>query len=407
MKLFTSLDAMDRKLLLLCLGAVVVVAALIGVLARNPNNDDNPIPNTYLTGKHGARAAYQLLEARGYALQRWERPLSALASQADAQTVVILAAPFLGSSEDVQAIHEILQRGGRVLATGIGGGRLLPDGAAQPASQLQMAACKLTPQGLDELANSGEVWMVPAAGWKLSSPLYRVQYNCVAEPAVVEYKAGAGQVVWWASSTPLENGAIGRAQNMEFFLNALGSREGHHFYWDESLHGETRSQWFYARGPAMNMLLLGLTALGVLTLLSFSRRRGPVRDLPLQARNSPVEFLEALGSLYAKAGAAATAVAIAYDRFRRKMGELCGQNGMQLSAPELAAVLRLRFPQAGPEMETDLAACEEAARNDALSPKHALALVQALDQHSRLLHAAARASTAEQSNRHSPTETER
>ena len=389
MKLFASLDAPDRKLLLYCIGAVGLLAVLIAVFARNQNKDDNPLPSSYLTGKHGASAAYELLQANGYSIERWEHPLSDLAARANAQTVVILAEPSLSGAADFKAIKEILQRGGRVVATGFGGGLLVPDGAARPSSQLQMAACKLTPQGLDGLANSGEVWMVPANGWKLSSPLYRVQYNCAAEPAVVEYSAGAGRIVWWASSTPLENGSIGRAQNLEFFLNALGTRQGQRFYWDESLHGETRSEWFYARGPAFNLLCIGFVAIGLLAIFSFSRRRGPVRDLPLPVRSTPVEFLEALGSLYAKAGAASTAVSVAYERFRRRMGELCGQNGLQMSAPELAAMLRRRFPQAAPELEADLAACEEAAADDTLLPRRALAVVQVLDRHDECFRAAA------------------
>ena len=55
-------------------------------------------------------------------------------------------------------------------------------------------------------------------------------------------------------------------------------------------------------------------------IFSFSRRRGPVRDLPLPVRATPVEFLEALGSLYAEAGASATSVELAYERFRRQHG---------------------------------------------------------------------------------------
>ena len=207
----------------------------------------------------------------------------------------------------------------------------------------------------------------------------------------MEYNEGAGHVVWWAGSTPLENGSISRDGNLNLFLNALGAREGHRFYWDESLHGETTSQFFYARGAALNMLLSGLAVLGLLVVFSFSRRSGPVRDLPLPARASPIEFLEALGSLYAKAGASGTAVSLAYGQFRRKMGDLCGLNGMLMSAAELGDALRRRFPQAGEDLETDLAACEETGMNDKLIPKRALALVQALGRHGAMLTAFARA----------------
>ena len=196
MKLFASLDAQDRKLLLYCIGAVGLLAVLIAVFARNQNKDDNPLPSSYLTGKHGASAAYELLQANGYSIERWEQPLSDLAARANAQTVVILAEPSLSGAADFKAIKEILQRGGRVVATGFGGGLLVPDGAARPSSQLQMAACKLTPQGLDGLANSGEVWMVPEAGWQVGNPAFHVDYTCGGQPAVVEFDWASGHAVW-------------------------------------------------------------------------------------------------------------------------------------------------------------------------------------------------------------------
>jgi len=392
MKLFPSLDSKDRRLLIGCLVTVLVLAFVTALLSRNENNDDNTVPSSYLTGRHGARAAYELLQGSGYNVERWEQPLSDLAQRADEQTVVIFAEPDQGdiAEEDLKAVRDIVARGGHVLVTGWVGGGLAPDGNVQPPEQFDVA-CKLAPQGLDPLANSGEVWIVPEAGWGFDHPLNRVQYNCLGTPAVVEYTDGKGEVIWWASSTPLENGSIGRANNLGLFLNALGSREGHHIYWDESLHGETRSEWFYASGPAMWMLRAGLVAIALLVLFSFSRRRGPVRDLPAPLRATPVEFLEALGSLYAEAKASATAVELAYERFRRRMGDLCGLKGAKMSAEELSRALRRRFPQASPELEKDLANCEAAVNNDKLPAKSALALVQALSRHSDLLAAAARA----------------
>jgi hypothetical protein len=390
MKLFSSLDPKDRKLLLGCLCVVVVLAVLTALLARNQNSDTNPLPSSYLTGRHGARAAFEMLKANGYDVERWEQPLSNLVDRTDTQTVVIFAEPNPSEPEEFQAVRDLVARGARVLLTGWSGGQLAPGGDVMPPTQFQ-AACKLTPQGLDALAGSGEVWMSPAAGWSLGRPLDRVQYNCLGEPAVVDYTQGKGEVIWWASSMPLENGSIQRAGNLNLFLNSLGAREGHHFYWDESLHGEIHSDWFYARGPAMNLLQAGLAGIGLLVIFSFSRRRGPVRDLPAPVRATPVEFLESLGALYAEAGASATAVELAYERFRRRAGDLCGLKATVMSAEDLAAALRRRFPQAAETLEKDLVECEKATRDDTLRPKQALALVQALSRHSEALDAAARA----------------
>lgn len=384
MNLFAGLDPRDRKLLALSMALVLAITVGTALFARNQNRDDNPVPSSYLTGRHGARAAYETLEASGYHIERWEDPLTELAQRANPRTVLILADPFVGTNEDWNAVETILDKGARVVATGIYGGAMLPGGAAIPSMQFR-APCKLTADGLDALAGSGTVWMVPAAAWAPRNPSQRVEYDCAGAPLVVEYGYGAGHVVWWAAATPLENGSIRMGDNLNLLLNALGPRDGHEFYWDESLHGDKPSQWFYARGSALNLLIGGCCGMALLLVFSLSRRSGPMRPVPQPARATPVEFVEALGALYGKAGAANAAVSLAYDRFRRRMGSLCGREGLRMSAEELADALRARFAQTPPELEADLEACAEAIGNDRLEPKRALAMVQALNRHGDLL----------------------
>jgi Domain of unknown function (DUF4350) len=391
MTFLAALDPKDRRLLYICLGVVILLAAITAFLGRNENSDDNTVPSSFLTGKHGARAAYDLLDKSGYDLERWEQPLEVLAAQSDSGTVVIFAEPAFTSPDDLKAIQQIVSRGARVLLTGFIGGELAPEGDVRPSLQFQ-ASCKLTPQGFGPLAASGEVLMVPEAGWGTERPRDRVDYDCVNAPAVVEYDLEKGHVVWWAASTPLENASIARADNLNLFLNAIGPRDGHHFYWDESLHGDVHSQWFYARGPALYLLIGGLVCIALLVVFSFSRRSGPLRDMPLPVRATPVEFLEALGALYAEAGASSTAVELALERFRRKMADLCGLRGSRMNAGEMTAALQRRFAQIPADLKQDLADCEAAAHDDRLQPKRALQLVQALNRHSEALQATARES---------------
>ncbi|HUB29960.1 MAG TPA: DUF4350 domain-containing protein [Terracidiphilus sp.] len=390
MNILTSLDARDRSLLFWCLGIAITLAVLLGFLVPNGSGNDNPLPSTYLAGQHGARAAYETLLRSDYAIERWERPLGELASIAGPDTVVIFAEPFTRERDDIKAVRQIVERGGRVLSTGYWGGFILPGGMADTPREFSFAACKLEPEGLDELADSGEVWMVPEATWQVGNPTHRIQYSCAGQPAVVEYDYGKGHIVWWASAMPLENGSIARANNLDLLLNSLGPRAGHHFYWDESLHGDVRSEWSYAAGPSRNMLLIGLPVLGLLIVFSFSRRSGPVRDLPEPLRAAPIEFVDALGSLYRTAGASSTAVAVSLERFRRASLHLCGLRPSPMSAVELAATIRRRFPQAGESLESDLAACEEAAWSDSIEPRAALRLIQALHAHQRILEEAAK-----------------
>lgn len=385
-----SLDPKDRSLLLWSISIAIGLAVFIGFLLPSENNDENPMPSTYLSGQHGARAAYESLLRSGYNIERWEHPLSELAANADPGMVVIFAEPFTRETEDFKAVDRIVAHGGRVLATGFWGGYLVPNGEPGTPSDFTYAACQLEPEGLDPLANSGEVWMVPNATWEVGNPTQRVEYGCAGQPAVVEYNYGSGHVVWWANSTPLENGSLTRAANFDLFLNSLGPREGHHFYWDESLHGDRRSEWSYVSGPTVALLWTGLILISILIVFSFSRRSGPVREMPAPARATPIEFLEALGSLYRSAGASSTAVTIAWERFRRHALRLCGLRQAPVGAEELAAAIRRRFPTVDLSLEADLSACEDARLNEKIEPRAALKVIQLLHRHRQMLAGASR-----------------
>ena len=100
---------------------------------------------------------------------------------------------------------------------------------------------------------------------------------------------------------------------------------------------------------------------------------------------------------------ASTAVAIAWERFRRHSLRLCGRRGTLMGASELAAAIRRRFPQADDSLETDLAACEEAAWGETVSSREALKLVQTLHARQEELIAAVKpgGQTPQSKNTHS------
>jgi hypothetical protein len=174
MKFLSSLDAKDRSLLLWCLGAGLVLSVAIALLLPDANSNSNPLPSSYLAGQHGARAAYETLVRSNYPIERWERPLAELAATSGPDTVVIFAEPLTREPRDLKAVREILERGGRVLATGFWGGFILPGEASETPDTFTFAACRLEPEGLNPLAATGEVWMIPQAGWQVGNPAFHV-----------------------------------------------------------------------------------------------------------------------------------------------------------------------------------------------------------------------------------------
>ena len=186
-KLFASLDRKDRKLLIGRISVVVVLAVIIALFARQENRDDNPMPSTYLTGRHGARAAFEMLQANGYDVERREHPLSELAERSDAQTVVIFAEPNPTPRGFQSGGRDCRPRRARVL-TGWMGGALAPDGNVKPSTQFSGVqahpagarfAGRLRPS-VDGTGSS--VGSQPAAGPR--------RVHCAEAPAVVEYASG-------------------------------------------------------------------------------------------------------------------------------------------------------------------------------------------------------------------------
>ncbi|HEV2618323.1 MAG TPA: DUF4350 domain-containing protein [Acidobacteriaceae bacterium] len=382
-RFFVSLNQRDRMLLLACLVLVVLGAGVVAVLA--PQEDDNSrVPSSFASGSHGAEAAFLALERSGYRIERWERPLDDLVAQVDPHTVVILAEPdFSMAGKARTTVSEILNHGGRVVATGFSGGFLLPDNEAEESSVSLQTTCDAQPEGFDPIADSGVVHIRPGLRWKPQRPEQRAQYSCGGDTVVVSYAAGHGQVVWWADSQPLENAAIAKDGNLALLLNSIGADPHARIVWDESLHGDAPGLWSYANGTPVHLLWLQMALAGLLLVFSFSRRSGPLLPDPSAARDMPLEFVYSLGALYDKAGATNTAVQIAYDRFRMLLGRNAAIGGAERAgserSDEIMGIASARLGSAALDLRETVADCEAARyESERIQPRRSLALVQAL-----------------------------
>jgi hypothetical protein len=392
MKMLDSLDHKDRRMLLIVLGLMAVLLVVLAVFTPSQNPDENPVPDSYLSSQHGAKGAYSVLEQSGYNIERWEQPLSELAAHASHETVLITAEPYSWNKHDRYAIASILDKGGRVLATGFQGGLLLPRTGVTSSKQVTFAACEAQPDGVTSLSSGppragapNSIWIIPKVTWAENDPAVHTAYTCSGAPVVVEYAVGKGRVIWWANSMPLENGSISRGQNLELLLNSVGPAQGHHVYWDESLHGKEHTQWDFVSGPVWPLLFWGGIGLAILVIFSYSRRSGPVRALPQAARATPIEFIDALGSLYRSTGASATALQIAWERFRAQASLLTGLRNPKVEARELAEAIERRFGAVGKAMEPDLIEVEDLCWEENLKPSRALTLIQTLRHHEETL----------------------
>jgi hypothetical protein len=362
--------------------ALIVVMAVI----KPAQDPDDPRPTITNTGPQGAKAAFLTLQRLGVKASESEHSLAEFNEGMDdaqaARTTLVLAAPGYDQTELPQLrkdLEQFLKRGGRVLSTGPSGADLLPDGEAKAPGLVQPGLCQTTPEGPGELARVGSVEMVEGAQWSSDGAKFEVEQRCGEEAVVVRYGVGKGEAVWWASAAPLENGELKNDADLKLLLATVGS--GREVVFDESLHGAVKSIWDEAKGLPLRWVAVQAALLFVLLVVSFSRRRGPVRAPVRLPRSSPVEFATSMGDLYEKAGASSAATEAATRRLLRVLVREAGlaQGTIEEGPEAVAEALRLRL---GGDWSLVSEHLQEAKRaeHESIAMGSALALVRALSE---------------------------
>jgi hypothetical protein len=370
-----QLSAGDRKILAVA-GGVFLVLVAGALIFGSPESPESRVPSTYSASSEGAEAAYLLLKETGYRVERWEKPPTAL--PAEKHTVLILAEPRKFPDEKQRAaLAAFLEGGGRIIATGPWADLFLPEGFSQfdPVEDLTWREFRaLAPSPITRAAQT--VTLEPQAHWSRQASALAL-YGDDSKAVVVEYAYGQGEILWWASATPLSNAGLREAANLEFFLACLGEKESAHILWDEYFHGY-RAAGAEEKGHPLLKALFGQFALFALAVLfTFSRRSGPLRAVPEATRLSPLEFVDTLGGLYQQARAAPVAVDVYYQRFRYWIIRRLGLAG-EATPEDLDRAVRERWNLQDQQFRAVLEAAASARYRQDLSAGEALELVRAM-----------------------------
>jgi hypothetical protein len=379
------LDARDLRLLI---GAGVVMLVLLGLtyaVAPTPAQQSVGYPSSYSSDWYGAKAAFVLLQEQGYQAERWEKSPEDLPSRPEG-TVLVLAEPVEGATPNERAaIRRFVSAGGRVLAMGATGASLVPDSDAiavpdwNPQAKTYSA---LLPSPLTR--DAPQITMVAPDAWTSSTHSWLSLYGTEDSVVALSYRVGLGEVIWWASSTPLTNGAIRDKGNLAFFLNCVGDPSTSHVLWDEYFHGARGTIWEYVAETPLPWAGVQVAIAFLAIMFTFSRRAAPTRMPVGESRLSPIEFVETLGDLYRSAHASPAAVAVAYRRFRFALSRKLAIPATA-KLPELcrAAAGRFGWPES-PLLDT-LSRSERAMRGLNLDEREALYLVRQLHDYSAVL----------------------
>ena len=376
-----KVDPKDRKLLL---GAgCIFVAMIVGaVVFGGEQGEKVEVPSSYSTASSGAKAAYLLLVQDGYKVQRFEEKLDQL-PEAAGKTLVLAEPMEAPTREEKEKLKTFLSEGGRVIATGMFAGTFLPENESLPDPMGGMTWKKVSAVAPSAITRAApEITLSAQARWREYSGAYPL-YGDGDEVVVVTYPYERGEVLWWASATPLTNAGLKEKGNLEFFLACVGGPKNE-IVWDEYIHGyrETIASSI-AHSPVKWIgLQLGLLALAV--LVTFSRRSGPICKPVTDVRLSPLEFVQTLGGLYEHAGTASVAVDICYQRFRYWLTRRLGM-GSNVSASDLETAVRERWAMGDSRFAAILRRCEAAKNDPYLQGAEALHLIQELDEYAMRL----------------------
>jgi hypothetical protein len=388
----TAIEPGDRKFLIAA-GALFLGVTLAAALAP-PEEKGPQLASSYSPASRGAKAAYTLLAELGYPIERWSRPPADLPAR-PAGVVLVLADSLLPpSAEDRVDLVNFVRRGGRVLVTGAEGAAIFGEQHLLPrlktVGEWQRFKAELP---APVTAGAPEIAMASSVRWPPTLAKQQGYFGDRDGETVIGYALGPGEVIWWASASPLTNYGLSQASNLPLLFNSLGvsgAPVGRHgvrparILWDEYFHGDRLSLSSYlGRTPVPWALLQGALVLAA-ALATFGRRYGPLRPMQVKSRLSPLEFVEALGDLYQRQGAASGALETAYRRFRIRFTQRLGMPA-SASAAALFKASRGRLGWTVPGFWETLQRCERGVRNADLSDSEALHLVRELHDYARRL----------------------
>ncbi|MGJ5815962.1 DUF4350 domain-containing protein [Paludibaculum fermentans] len=385
----SRLSRTDRRLLIACGTLAFLSVVAMSFLEQPESEGRGALPSTYSTLPGGAQAAYLLLQDLGHRVERREEPLERLQPPGEG-SVLILAEPTESpTAADRAALARFLQTGGRVLFCGHGAEGFLP-GAPNTRQDWSMAPRSFPSAWTGRYTRQApNIELERRAKLEAKDKPVAILYGTPQAPVAVAWRVGRGEIVWWASATPLTNDGLLKASNLRVFLNAVStSDEGGRprIYWDEHFHGQHGSLWSYIERSPARWVLWQCALAAFIALLAFSRRSGPIVQPAVESRLSPLEFVDTLGALYERAGAASLAVGAAHRQLRLQLTRRLALPGnIEDARLAEAAGQRLGWHQA--DLAAALRHASEMRHIQHLAPREALALVQQLEDYSRRLSA--------------------
>ena len=363
-----------RGFLVLGIGMLLLMTLVAWLNSENKDEGEGT-PSSYSTLRHGGKAAFLLLQQSNYPVERWDKSPADLPTDGSGVTLILAGPESHPRPTEFGGIVRFLLHGGRVLIVGAMPDGYVPQGASE-FDETRIGDAECTPVAPTRLTRGGAISQDGDRAWNSENSSALVHFKDENDKAVVvSYAVGSGQVIWWASALPLTNAGIRDRGNLSLLLNSVGDSK--RILWDEYYHQVHPFESEHRDNPAQMWALAQAAFFGVLLILTYSRRSGPVVPLTRESRLSPLEFIETLGSVFQRARGTQVAVEIALNRFQQMAARRLGIRG-GLSSQEMVASMAqhgLKLPEDVAKLASD---ASDAASDPQLTEKRALGHVKAL-----------------------------
>jgi hypothetical protein len=361
--------------IVLGIGILLVMSAAAYLKSEADKGDGHP--SSYSNLRHGAKAAYLLLQQSGFPVERWERSPKELPADGHGILLIVAEPVSYPNTEESGAFSRFLLHGGSIIVAGLLPDAFVPKAAASDEGErIGDAECK--PVAPTRMTRGGSISQDGVFMWDPTDTSPMVHFaDEKGNAVVVSYAVGAGSVIWWASALPLENAGIREKNNLELLLNSTSGYK--RVLWDEFYQGERHRTAGHKPVRAYGWAMAQFALIAIAVVLTYSRRSGPLVPLMEESRLSPLEFVETLGNVFRRAPGTHVAVEIAFQRFRQVAARRLGIRGTSSSSEIVEAMdkhgVRLRESTAALVRDS-----ETVVGDSNLTERAALEYVRALNE---------------------------
>lgn len=309
------------RVLLGVVGAVVGVNVVLslGSSMLGGAQPSGPDSSSYATTETGLAAWSTLLDRNGHDVVRLRTRLG----EADlpAAATLVIADPGFLDRDDLDAVVDHLQRGGRVVAAGTGidtlAGEVRADVRRATSSDEVVPVVGSAPEvvGLSQLDAGAGARFDHLRGL---TPLV-ADRDGAALVAATDHGTDGGRLVLLATSEPLRNERLARADNAAFALQVVGAEDAP-VYFAETFHGYGGDSSGWSALPARWRLALWLLLGAVLVWMwSLGRRFGPVEPTERALAPPRRSYVDAMAAGLARGHDPSQVVAPVHTEVRRRL----------------------------------------------------------------------------------------